>query len=206
MLLDNNSPTGSQTTKALPAIILFGRPQNKVMPFPFWWVDTAHMRRGKWSEHTRTLPPLQVEDHVFIQYMTGNQLRRWERTGIVVEVRQYHQYVVRVDNKGRVTLCNRQHLRWFTLFHAKPTVDTLVGHSSTPSPAIGPTNIPRVNKICKILPKRHNQPPHMIRTSDWLPHALSCLQPYNKPGAKELLTTLTRATHDLLEMSGSHEK
>jgi len=53
MLLDNNSPTGSldvdrfqkallkyrkfvdPETKAFPAIILFGRPPNKVMPFPF---------------------------------------------------------------------------------------------------------------------------------------------------------------------------
>lgn len=44
----------------------------------------------------------------------------------VIEVQQYHQYVVRVDGTGRATLRNRQHICEFTPFHAKPTVDTLV--------------------------------------------------------------------------------
>ena len=74
----------------------------------------------KWSEHTRKLPPLQIGDHVFIQNLIGNQPRRWERTGVVIEVRQFHQYVVRVDGTGRVTLRNRQYLRKFTPFLSKP--------------------------------------------------------------------------------------
>jgi hypothetical protein len=62
---------------------------------------------------------------VFIQNLVGNQPRRWERTGVVIEVRQFHQYVVRVDGTGRVTLRNRQHLRKFSPFFSKPT-DPLV--------------------------------------------------------------------------------
>ena len=62
------------------------------------------------------LQPLKVGDHVYIQNLTGNHPKRWERTGVVIEVRQFHQYVVRVDGSGRVTLRNRQHLRKFTPF------------------------------------------------------------------------------------------
>ena len=35
---------------------------------------------------------------------------------MVIEVRHFHQYVVRIDGSGRVTLRNRQHLRKFTPF------------------------------------------------------------------------------------------
>jgi len=62
----------------------------------------------------------------------------------------------------------------------------------------------RVNQICEIFPERHNQPPsHDTRTSFRRARALSRLQPYNKPGTKELLTT-RRASRKLSERSGSH--
>ena len=35
----------------------------------------------------------------------------------MVEVRQFHQYVVKVDGSGRLTLRNRQHLRKYTPLH-----------------------------------------------------------------------------------------
>ena len=37
-----------------------------------------------------------------------------DKTGIVIEVRPFHQYVVRVDGSGRVTLRNRRFLRKYT--------------------------------------------------------------------------------------------
>ena len=63
------------------------------------------------TEHTRTLPPLVVGDHVRIQNQRGSHPTKWDKTGIIVEVRQYDQYVVRVDGSGRVTLRNRKYLR-----------------------------------------------------------------------------------------------
>ncbi len=71
-----------------------------------------HVRAAeRLSEHTCQLPPLTVGECVRIQNQTGPHPTKWDKTGIVVEVRQFDQYVVRVDGSGRVTLRNRQFLR-----------------------------------------------------------------------------------------------
>ena len=73
-----------------------------------------HMRIAqRLSAHTRHLPPLVVGDCVHIQNQTGPHPTKWDKTGTVVEVRQFDQYVVRVDGSGRVTLRNRKFLRKF---------------------------------------------------------------------------------------------
>ena len=66
------------------------------------------------SEHTRPLPPLTVGDCVRIQNQVGPNPTKWDKTGVVVEVRQFDQYVVRVDGSGRVTLRNRKFLRLYS--------------------------------------------------------------------------------------------
>ena len=134
-------------TKASPAMIIFGRPirdaipipLGKYCPHPTWSELMAHRENAlakrhtreheKWEEHTRALPPLKVGDAVFIQNLTGNYPKRWERTGVVVEVRQFHQYVVRVDGSGRISLRNRQHLRRYTPFRP-----ALTGSPQSPLP------------------------------------------------------------------------
>ena len=59
-------------------------------------VRNRHMRAAeRLSEHTHT----------------GSHPTKWDKTGIVVEVSQIDQYVVRVDGSGRVTLRNRTFLR-----------------------------------------------------------------------------------------------
>ena len=68
----------------------------------------------KWSEHTKRLPPLIIGDHVRIQNQTGQHPTRWDKTGSVIEVRQFDQYVVKVDGSDRVTLRNRKFLRKYT--------------------------------------------------------------------------------------------
>ena len=140
-------------TKASPAMIIFGRPirdaipipLGKYCPHPTWRELMAHREKAlakrhtreheKWDEHTRALPPLKVGDAVFLQNLTGNHPKRWERTGVIVEVRQFHQYVVRVNGSGRVTLRNRQHLRKYVPFRPTPT-PTGVSPSHLPPAAI----------------------------------------------------------------------
>ena len=63
----------------------------------------------RWTEHTRFLPPLSVGDHVRIQNQVGNHPNKWDKTGVVVEAHQYHQYVIRVDGSG-ITIRNRKFL------------------------------------------------------------------------------------------------
>ena len=100
----------------------------------------------RWSEHTKLLQPLKVGDRIYIQNLVRNHPRKWERTGVVVETRQFHQYVVRIDGSGRVTLRNRQHLRKFTPFHKSP--DTVVKELSAPPPPL-PSPAESVNNSSK---------------------------------------------------------
>ena len=71
-----------------------------------------HMKEAEqWTMHTGRLPPLAVGHCVCIQNQTGPHPNKWDRTGVIIEVRQFDQYVVRVDGSGRITLCNRKFLR-----------------------------------------------------------------------------------------------
>ena len=166
MLTYRNSP--DPETKTSPAMVLFGRPIRDSIPIPLGrycphntWQETLQNREvalakrhsrehEKWSLHTQHLPPLHIGDHVYIQNLVGNHPRRWERTGTVVEVRPFHQYAVRVDGSGRVTLRNRQHLRRFSPYQssrkASPvTLGCPTAPSSVPSsqaPALGLPPVP----------------------------------------------------------------
>ena len=130
MLIYRNTP--DHTTKLSPAQCVFGRPIKDLIPIQpggyqphGTWRDTLdaretalrnrHLRSAeKLCEHTRRLPPLAVGDTVRIQNQTGNHPLKWDKTGRVVEVRQFDQYLVRVDGSGRTTLRNRTFLRKYS--------------------------------------------------------------------------------------------
>jgi len=108
------------------------------LPHPTWQ-DTfntreealrkRHMRlTERWEEHTRILPPLCVGDHVRIQNQMGPHPNKWDKTGLVVEVKQYNQYLIRVDGSKRVTLRNRKFLRKF-----KPILDESITENIVPN-------------------------------------------------------------------------
>ena len=78
------------------------------------------------SEHTRRLPPLKVGDHVCIQNQTGPYPLKWDKTGIIVEVRQYDQYMVKTDGSNRITLRNRKFLRHFIPARATPPSRSII--------------------------------------------------------------------------------
>ena len=121
--------TPDRDTRLSPAMCLFGRPirdfipihPGKYLPHKTWRetlsnreeaLRNRHMRDSeRLSAHTRVLPALAVGDSVRIQNQTGPYPTKWDKTGIIVEVRQFDQYVVRVDGSGRVTLRNRKFLR-----------------------------------------------------------------------------------------------
>ena len=121
--------TPDRDTRLSPAMCIFGRPirdfipihPGKYQPHTTWReallsreeaLRNSHMRAAeRLSEHTRSLPPLAVGDCVRIQNQVGPNPTKWDKTGIVIVVRQFDQYVVRVDGSGRVTLRNRKFLR-----------------------------------------------------------------------------------------------
>ena len=124
--------TPDHNTKLSPAMCIFGRPTKDLIPIlpgkyhPHQtWRESLtareealrnrHMvQHEKWKEHTTALPPLQIGDQVRSQKQTGPHPTKWDKTGVVVEVHQYHQYVIKVDESGRITLRNRKFLRRYT--------------------------------------------------------------------------------------------
>ena len=119
-----------------PAELLLGRKLRDFLPFrkptdSLWssvsskwkeiadWRELALARRCKTlhdrlNEHTKDLPPLNLGDQVIIQNQLGNNPKRWDRRGIVVQVLPNRQYYVRVDGSRRLTLRNRKFLRKIT--------------------------------------------------------------------------------------------
>ena len=133
MLQYRNTP--DRDTGLSPAMCIFGRPIRDFIPIVpgrykphATWKETLlareealrnrHMKAAeRWSEHTKSLSPLKVGDTVRIQNQTGQFPTKWDKTGRVVEVRQFDQYVIRVDGSGRVTLRNRKFLRKYNPVH-----------------------------------------------------------------------------------------
>lgn len=130
--------TPDPNTQLSPAQCVFGRPikdfipilPGRYQPHPTWSDTLAtreealrnrHMKAAeRWSEHTKILPPLAVGNHVRIQNQTGPYPTKWDKTGVVIEVRQFDQYVVRVDGSGRMTTRNRKFLKKYIPVQTKP--------------------------------------------------------------------------------------
>jgi len=176
LLMLRNTP--DPTCKLSPAEVIFGRRLRDSLPGISKEVstfDNPHIAR-RWKEawnlkehslkeryvrsveslkqHTRPLEPLRIGDKVFVQNQTGNNPTRWDRSGIVIEARDFDQYLVKVSGSGRLTLRNRRFLRKFDphMFYANqqshlsnqrslPDVTPSPAHAMPYSPApVGPSS------------------------------------------------------------------
>ena len=92
---------------------------------------------------TKELPKLAVGDSVLVQNQVGNHPSKWDITGVVVEVRDHDQYVVKVDGSGRMTLRNRKFLKKITPYtltkHFKPSDNPIPRPEPRPTTTETPT-------------------------------------------------------------------
>ena len=104
------------------------------------------LAQDRWSEHTKALTPLKIGDRVRIQNQTGNYPNKWNCTCSVVEVKQYHQYEMRVDGSGRLTLRNRRYLRKFTPATALTTHQSILEDIATATASLNREPSPRKSR------------------------------------------------------------
>ena len=159
MLQYRNTP--DPETGISPAQCVFGRQirdfipvhPGRFEPHPIWKATLSsreealkhrHMIQAERLHlHTKQLPPLKVGDHVRVQNQTGPHPLKWDRTGTIIEVRQFNQYAVRIDGSRRVTLRNRKFLRKFIPALERPTIQQLqivpnAPPPTTPTPTLQP--------------------------------------------------------------------
>ena len=115
---------GQSLKKSLPyirkSVMIYNNPQISKMWRDVWSKKEESLSircvksLGKISENTKFLPPLNCGDQVVILNQTGNFPSKWGKSGVVVEVKDCHQCVVKVDGSGRLTVRNRKLLRRFT--------------------------------------------------------------------------------------------
>ncbi len=200
--------TPDPDTKLSPAMCLFGRPIKDFIPIlpgrykpHSTWQETLaarenalrnrHMKaQERWSEHTKRLPPLVIGDHVRIQNQIGPHPTKWDKTGTIIEVRQFDQYVIRVHGSGRVTLRNRKFLRTYSpvvtptspypinddmtyrptprsLQHPSDTTTTIPKEVQTPTVLSGTPNTKNTNEQPASAPgniQPETPPPHAPET------------------------------------------
>jgi len=110
----------------------------------------------RWTEHTRRLPPLQIGNCVRVQNQTGPHPLKWDKTGHVVEVKQFDQYIVKMDGSGRTTLRNRKFLRKFIPTQQQKSRRTIIDDLPLSRPLMS-TYPQQRSRTIPIVPQ---EPPH----------------------------------------------
>ena len=62
------------------------------------------------NQHACGRPALNCGDKVFVQNQTGPHQNKWDRSGVVVECKDFDQYLVKFDGTSRPSLRNRRFL------------------------------------------------------------------------------------------------
>ena len=109
-----------------PAELALGRSLRDTVPLPRqrYKIDTywaQHLRerekvlsvsneltKSKYDVQAREKETLVKGDNVLCQNV---RTKKWDRSGVIVEVGDYRQYLVKMDGSGRISLRNRRHLQ-----------------------------------------------------------------------------------------------
>ena len=210
--------TPDTATGISPAMYIFHRPIRDFLPdlnigkSKENWNDviTAHQEarenhlteyHTRLHEHTRRLPPLRVGDKVFIQNQIGSAPTKWDNTGEIMEVRQFDQYVVRMDSSGRRTLRNRKYLRIWNKASYKPQIQE-VRPTDTPTLSdVKPTATPHIPNVTEPSATAEPEPymPNVTEpstTAEPEPHMPNVTEPSTPAGPKPTIDTQPTATNE----------
>ena len=185
--------TPDRDTGKSPAQVIFGRnlrdflpsPQTRYKPQPEWIMlredrEKALAKRAvsnmeKLNRNCRVLPKLAVGDSVLVQNQVGNHPSKWDITGVIVEVKEHDQYVVKVDGSGRMTLRNRKFLKKITPY-------SMTKHFKTSDVDLSPQKAPQP-------PAQAAEPPLTPRPSQAPEAAPAEPAPAQSPGARGSLSS-----------------
>ena len=82
------------------------------------------------ARNTRQLEDLPIGTPVVIQNQTGRYPTKWDKTGVIVEIKPHNQLVIKVDGSRRLTLRNRRFVKKLTI--SQPSHQPLDRLLSTP--------------------------------------------------------------------------
>ena len=208
MLQYRNTP--DRDTKLSPAMCVFGHPIRDFIPIPpgryqphDTWKETLaareealrnrHMRDAeRWTEHTKRLSPLAIGNHVRVQNQMGPHPTKWDKTGIIIEVRQFDQYVVRMDGSGRVTIRNRKFLRKYIPVKLPQPTRTIEDYSLRSQPQPVSSDLGAEPKLIpdKTMERSGITTPRMVPSSQAMPNSpAQTPRPALAPGSSTIGTT-----------------
>ena len=153
ILTHRNTP--SQENGMSPSEMLYGQKLRDHLPDGGREMERYITKKSEKEadQKGRSLKPLRIGDRVRIQNQVGNHPKRWDKTGEVVEVKPYRQYVVKPDGRRITTTRNRKFLKKTVETVANPPINRQ--HSQLredPTISIQPTEIadeaesePRIN-------------------------------------------------------------
>ena len=91
----------------------------------------------------RNLPDLEVGDMVQIQNQKGNDPKRWNKSGKIIEKLDFDQYLVKIDGGVRLTRRNRRFL--------KKIISTLADREMVESEGIDGDNQDRYRRSSRLV-------------------------------------------------------
>ena len=56
------------------------------------------------NAHAHKLSELSVGDRVFVQNQSGPHPNKWDQSGVIVDHKDFDQYLVKLDGSGRLTI------------------------------------------------------------------------------------------------------
>ena len=75
-------------------------------------IETNEASKMYYNSKSKELKPLTTNDKVLCQ---NERTKKWDRSGVIIEVLPYRQYSIRMDGSGRISLRNRRHLQKLNL-------------------------------------------------------------------------------------------